>query len=226
MGDDEPVKQGDLVSKPKLVAEGTPEEAQIVLGWMLNTRLLQILLPSDKFEAWSADIRAIALDKRATYGELESTLGRLNHVAFIIPLARHFLSQLRLRIRRRRHKNQHLSISQDEVEDLDLWLLFLEKAHAGISMNRITIRKPSKLCWSDSCPFGIGDFLLLGRAWRVRVPTSSPIWGEDISNKVLEFLGRMITVWLVILECTENGSEQDCILAIGDNTSAIGCMVF
>jgi hypothetical protein len=222
MGDNEPVKRRDLLSEPKLLAEGTPEESQIVLGWILNTRLLQILLPPDKFEAWSTDIRAIVWDRRATYGDLESTVGRLNHVAFIIPLARHFLSRLRLRIRQRRHKNQHLSISQEEVEDLELWLLFLEKAHAGISMNQITTRQPSKLCWSDSCPFGIGGFLLSGRAWRVKIPTSSPIYGKDISNNVLEFLGMMITVWLVILECAEHGIEQACILAIGDNTSAIG----
>jgi hypothetical protein len=88
MGDNEPVKRRDLLSKPKLLAEGTPEEAQIALGWILNTQLLQILLPTDKFEAWSTDIRAIVLDRRATCGDLESTVaGRLNHGAVIIPLA-------------------------------------------------------------------------------------------------------------------------------------------
>jgi hypothetical protein len=32
----------------------------------------------------------------------------------------------------------------------------------------------------------------------------------------------VITVWLAIFECNQQGSDQDCILAIGDNTSAIG----
>jgi hypothetical protein len=32
----------------------------------------------------------------------------------------------------------------------------------------------------------------------------------------------MVTIWLVLVECKETGSEQDCILALGDNTSAIG----
>lgn len=31
----------------------------------------------------------------------------------------------------------------------------------------------------------------------------------------------MVTVWHVILECKQQGSEQDCILALGDNTSNI-----
>jgi hypothetical protein len=32
----------------------------------------------------------------------------------------------------------------------------------------------------------------------------------------------MVTIWLVLIECKETGSEQDCILALGDNVSAIG----
>lgn len=31
----------------------------------------------------------------------------------------------------------------------------------------------------------------------------------------------MVTIWLVLIERKENGSEQDCILALGNNTSAI-----
>jgi hypothetical protein len=222
LGEAEPVKRRGLVSAPKLIAEGAPAEDQIVLGWTLNTRALMVILPADKFEAWSFDLRSIIATKRGTYGELESMLGRLNHVAYIIPLARHFLGRLRLRLRIRRHKNQQLSLCPDEIEDLDLWTFFLAQAHAGISMNKITIRKPSKICWSDSCPFGIGGFLLSGRAWRIRIPPSSPIYGIDMANNVLEFLGMVVTIWLVLIECAEQGSEQDCILGLGDNTSAIG----
>ena len=221
MGDSEPIRRRGLLSKPKLEAEGAPAEVQIVLGWTLNTRLLLVILPADKFMAWTADIRALLLDKRGTFGEIESTIGRLNHVCFIIPLARHFLNALRRRIANRRHKNQQITLSSAEVDDLGLWIFFLEQAHRGISMNQITIRKPSKICWSDSCPFGIGGFLLSGRAWRIRIPNTSPIYGVDMANNVLEFLGMMVSIWLVLIECDEHGSEQDCILALGDDTSAI-----
>jgi hypothetical protein len=222
MGDTEPVRRQGLLSAPKLEAEGTPEEVHIVLGWTLNTRLLMVILPNDKFEAWSADLRTITNDGKASYGDLESTLGRLNHVAYLIPLARHFLNKLRSRLHIRKHKNQELTLNPEEVADLELWALFLKKAHEGISMNRITIRQPSKIGWSDSCPFGIGGFLLSGRAWRVKIPQSSPIYGADIANNVLEFLGMVVTVWLAIDECSALGDEQACILALGDNTSAIG----
>ena len=105
-----------------------------------------ILLPNDKFEAWSADLRAIIATSRCTYSELESTLGRLNHVAYITPLARHFLNKLRLRLHHRRHKNQQITLTAEEVADLALWVLFLEQAHSGILMNRVTTRRPSQLC--------------------------------------------------------------------------------
>jgi hypothetical protein len=116
-----------------------------------------------------------------------------------------------------------VSLNQEEAEELDSWLLFLQQAHDGILMNRVTIRKPStKICWSDSCPFGVGGFLVSGKAWRVRIPQSSPIYRVDEANNVLEFLGMVVTVWLAILESKELGEEQECILAIGDNASAIG----
>ena len=210
------------MSQPKLIAEGGPAEAQIVLGWTLNTRSLLVILPLDKFEAWSSDLKEIISKRGGTFGQLETTIGRLNHAAYIIPLSRHFLNRVRLRLRVKKHKNQALSLTQDEIDDFELWTVFLSQAHTGISMNQITIRQPTKTCWSDSCPFGIGGFLLSGRAWRIRIPDSSPIYGLDIANNVLEFLGMMVTIWLVLIECEETESEQDCILALGDNTSAIG----
>jgi len=103
----------------------------------------------------------------------------------------------------RKHKNQALSLTQDEIDDFELWIVFLSQAKIGISMNQMTIRKPSKICWSDSCPFGIGGFLLSGRAWRIRIPDSSPIYGLDIANNVLEFLGMMVTIWLALVECAK-----------------------
>jgi hypothetical protein len=181
-----------------------------------------VILPADKFQAWTCDLRSIIARRRGTFGELETTVGRLNHVACIIPLSQHFLNRIRLRIKTRKHKNQELSLAQDELDDFELWIVFLTQANKGISMNKITIRQPTKICWSDLCPFGIGGFLLSGRAWRIRIPDTSPIYGLDIANNVLEILGMMVTIWLVLVECAETHSKQDCILALSNTTSAIG----
>jgi hypothetical protein len=88
-------------------------------------------------------------------------------------------------------------------------------------MNQVTIRQPTKLAVSDSCPFGIGGFLLDGRAWRVQIPESSPIYGQSIVNNFLEFLGMIVHVWLM---CRAFNSGSESLLAVGDNASAIGWM--
>jgi hypothetical protein len=81
----------------KLVTKGTPVEVQTVLGWVLDTHsLLIIQLPFDKFIAWTSDIARILKTSRCTFGDLESTTVRLNHVEYVIPLARHFLNWLHL----------------------------------------------------------------------------------------------------------------------------------
>jgi hypothetical protein len=116
-GPAEPVKQRDILSGPKLIAEGGPAEDQVVLGWRLNTRSLSVILSSDKFEAWSGDLRTIVENRRGTFGQLETTIGRLNHAAYIIPLSRHFLSRVRLRLRARKHENQEVSLNQAEVDE-------------------------------------------------------------------------------------------------------------
>jgi hypothetical protein len=139
MGDAKPVRCRGLLSAPKLEAKGIPAEVHIVLGWTLNTRLLMIILPTDKFGSWSGDLQAITAAQRLPYGDLESTLGRLNHVAYLILLARQFLNKLRSRLHTCRHKNQELTLNGEEIADLKVWSLFLKKTDEGISINQVTI---------------------------------------------------------------------------------------
>ena len=54
--DDEPLQWEAMLAIEKAMAEGTPSEAQIVLGWYINTRLLLLSLPHDKHSAWRDDI--------------------------------------------------------------------------------------------------------------------------------------------------------------------------
>lgn len=90
-GAEEPVPRRDLISSDKLEAEGTPEEAQIVLGWLLDTFSLLISLPLDKHTAWDRELKEMIDSGRAKFGDLDSMVGRLNHASYLIPLARHFL---------------------------------------------------------------------------------------------------------------------------------------
>jgi hypothetical protein len=219
--ENEPIKRRAILSQQKLIAEGSPAEKQIVLGWHLNTRKITISLPADKYEAWTSSLAAILADRTCTKGELETLEGQLNHTAHMIPMTRHFLTRIRALKDSKSNKLSKLKILEAEAEDLKLWQEILERVHHGVSMNLIVIRQPTRLCWSDSCPFGIGGYCLTnGFAWRLRIPSTSPIHGSNLINNLLEFLGMAINVWL---ECrnAEKG-QHPCILALGDSTSAIG----
>jgi hypothetical protein len=91
-------------------------------------------------------------------------------------------------------------------------------------LNGLTMRNLTMLSISDSCPFGLGGFTTNGSAWRLKLRGSSPIHGDCVSNNVLEFLAMTTTVWLTLLECKAQGLKDELILALGDNTSAIGWM--
>jgi hypothetical protein len=80
-GEAEPVPRRQNLSGPKLEAEGTPAEPQIVLGWEMNTRQLLVISPFDKFVAWMADINDAIRTQRMTLGDLSTLIGRLNHAS-------------------------------------------------------------------------------------------------------------------------------------------------
>ena len=218
----EPIPRRPLLSPSKLKAEGRPSEIQVCLGWGINTRTLMVFLPDDKFKAWRSDLVSIRIAKRATMEEIESLIGRLNHASYVVPLSRHFLNALRMRLDPKSpgSPKQTIRLNSGEEDDLVIWEQFLVSANEGISMNLLTFRNPTHVGWSDSCPFGIGGFTLQGRAWRIRVPKTASFYGDDTVNNVLEFLGMVISVLLMIEE--SRSLSYPCLLALGDNTSAIG----
>jgi hypothetical protein len=82
-------------------------------------------------------------------------------------------------------------------------------------MNRITVCQPTRLAVSDSCPFGIGGFLLVeGRVWHVQIPASRPVCGQLTANNFLEFLDMVVSVWLM---CSTFTDQSESLLAIGDD---------
>ena len=87
----EPTTRDDPLSLRKLSGEGTPSERKVVLGWLVDTRAFRIYLPHEKAILWTTEIdELIKSPTRTTSKQLESTIGRLNHVGFILPHARYF----------------------------------------------------------------------------------------------------------------------------------------
>jgi len=177
---------------------------------------------------------------------LESIIGRLNHAAYVIPLSRHFLDRLRSRLERMgpTHPNQTFRLTTDEIKDAELCVTFLAQARSGISLNCLTLRQPSQVAISDSCPFGLDGFTWSGkslenngskefasirRLYRQQLKFLAMfiiIWLVLMECKEacqtrqqLKFLAMFIIIWLVLMECKEACQTQGCILGLGDYTT-------
>ena len=91
----EPIKRPVPASIRKMLAEGRLKEIITFLGWIVDTRQLPIALPINTWRAWSTTINEAMNKKTTSSKEIETLIGKLNHVCFIIPDARHFMNNLR-----------------------------------------------------------------------------------------------------------------------------------
>ena len=211
----------DLLSLAKAIAEGTPSEQLIILGWLLNSRTLMASLPYDKYVAWSSDIQQILDAKKPTKLKMWKTLvGRLQNAAMILQPARHFLSRLRrAELRAETHREGTLP-NVEEREDLKLWLDYLKRSSEGVSLNLLTFRTPDVAHRGDASEFQLGGWNVnSGRAWRFHIP---PKLRKRKSINFLEFLASGIELFLAI----EEGELKpgDAFLSGTDNTTARGWM--
>jgi hypothetical protein len=212
------LKRQNLISDEKNEAEGAPEEIKICLGWQINTRALLVSLPSHKYLAWNSQIEDVIQAKTVKYKTLESILGRLENVAIILKMLGHFLNNIRsIQIKASKSKHNQ-KLTKNAIEELKLSQSFLKRAHEGINMNLLTFREPTRIYIGDASEHGLGGMSLKsGKAWRYLI--SMKLRGRAHIN-LLEFLVQVISIWVDI---ESNSIEpQDCLLAMGDNTTAAG----
>ena len=214
----EPIPRKTMVAKDKLAAEGGLSETKMILGWLFNFRTLIVSLPDHKFIAWTAAIQKMITSKRTTSKDLETTIGRMGHVGFVIPWVHHFLSRLRS-LHYRCKNRRFITVNDICMKDLELMKEILEKAKNGIDMNLLAFRAPDRTYYSDSCPAGLGGYSDQGHAWRFLVP---PHLQFRATNNLLEYLAAIITPWIDLL--AGRLKRGDCALSMTDSTTAEGWM--
>jgi hypothetical protein len=212
----DPLERETLLSLKKFLAEGCPEEEKLMLGWLMNTRKLLVQLPDNKLKNWTAAIKRILKTGKVSPKELDTIVGRLNHAAGILPVARHFMGRIRFFLRQiqaKRYRSSKLHTLSEEVKnDLELWIKFLILIHKGISMNNLVVRQPNRRLCSDACPYGLGGYsLTTGLAWRIQIPDH--LVGRGSIN-FLEFLATVIAIRM------DNPPRESCVNSQTDNTSA------
>jgi hypothetical protein len=77
----------DLLAVSKFLAKAKASERKTILGWEVNTRSFKVSLPTHKRRAWASELRRLAKlpGRWANAKELEMTIGRLNHAAYVVP---------------------------------------------------------------------------------------------------------------------------------------------
>lgn len=215
---DEPLPRPDAQSIRKLKAEGRLSEVFTLLGWKIDSRALTISLTKDKATAWRRSLLEVLENLTVQFKHIETIVGRLNHVGYTIPTARHFLNRIR-RLQLIAGRHGRAMITQRARKDLQLWITFLHKAEQGISINSIVYRKPTTLTFSDACGYGMGGYsLTTGIAWRHEFTKTER---ETFTLNTKEFIASVIN-GMINLPLDRNPSP--CLLSAGDSSSTVGWM--
>jgi hypothetical protein len=139
LDDNEPIPREMMEARNKLESKALLEETKMILGWLINFRRLLIILPGNKFTAWTTAIKTMIKDSMTTAKTLETNMGRLVHLGMAIPFVHHFMSHLR-DLHSTAKRRQSVNINCKYLKDLQLMLGFLKMAKDGISLNSITFR--------------------------------------------------------------------------------------
>jgi hypothetical protein len=140
-------------------------------------------------------------------------VGRLQHASRAIPMANYFLQRFYRLIAEYNNPFVRRSLERGDKSLLRLWIGFLQQAAQGVSLNLLTIRRPTTVVISDACPTGMGGYSIRsGKAWRFQFPT--PLTNM---NNTAEFLASVVTI-LFMLNIGDI-EEEGVVLALTDNCS-------
>ena len=163
---------------------------------------------------WAQDLQSLLTLNKIKSKDLESLIGRLNNVGFIIPHSRYFLNRLRWMLNRCERFGPQ-PWSKPTKADATLWRHFLEQAGQGININLITYTAYDSVLFTDACEIRLGGFSVsTGKAWRYKLPD----WATHLHINALEFLAAYIGIYL---ELTTSPHPYHRILCMTDNSSAL-----
>ena len=87
-----------------MLAEARLEETKMILGLFFNFRRMIVALPLNKYAAWKDDIVKMLKCRTTPSSELDTVIGRLGNIGFIICQIFHSLSRLRELFRRAKNR--------------------------------------------------------------------------------------------------------------------------
>ena len=150
---------------------------------------------------------------------IKSLVGKLENVITVLKIMGHFMNNIyALEIKLSKNPQHNEKIPLRVKEDFRLHLKFLSSVHRGISMNRLTFRKPDHFILGDACEHGLGAFHeASGHAYAWIIP---PKLQSRAHINLLEFLTQVLKIWSDAID--GKIQKQDCVLAITDNSTTMG----
>ena len=191
----EPLPRDKMIKPKKAKSEGALEDINIFLGWVYITHILCVSFTKTKSIDQKKTIQDIWLKDEPKSNNLLTLIGRLNHTASIIPLARHFLTIIRF-FKSNLNAFTWYLLRTNICDDLKLHMRILQKSRKCISMNLLTYHEPTRIYLIDACEIGMGGFISKGRAWRWKI--FKEYWGRAHIN-LLEFCVELVSIWIDII---------------------------
>lgn len=226
----------DPISQKKLEdGDGLWAARKEILGWIFDGIARTIELPPNKVHKIEDSITAILRAKRCTNTELQSMLGKLQHLSLAIPGSKSLLGPVYKKINNNRNARRHfVSIPRTSYEYSLLYdyralikLVGARPTHCA----QLVMGLPGYIGFCDACKYGAGGVWLAGSnylhptVWRIAWPpdivarlvsTSNPT--GDITINDLEMAGLLLQY--LILEQLVDLKHQHSACWI-DNTSTV-----
>lgn len=102
--------------------------------------------------------------------QLHSSIGRLEHIANIIPVLQDFLGRI-CHALAQSIKHNLTCLTLQEKSDIHLLKKFTDRSCQGISINNLVFHKPTLIYRSDASEFSIRGYKITsGMEWRFELP--------------------------------------------------------
>jgi hypothetical protein len=177
----------DPISEKKLhKGDGRWDTTKEILGYMLDGIARTIQLPQDRADDLLKEVRAILKKKRVPLKRFRSIVGRLQHAARILPVAKAFFTPLYNALR---GLPSHIGLgSNSEVRHAlnDVAVVIRDLARRPTHVSELTQHELHYTGYCDASAFGAGgvwfgaDRELTPLVWRVQ-------WPKDITDSVVSF---------------------------------------
>lgn len=212
-----------IVERSKQLGVQTNEEKlssfqheQKFIGFIWNGMNKTVRLPESKLEQRRAQIDEVLNGGSFTFNEIEIFVGRLNHVAYLLPQLKCYLRGLHRMKKEWHYKIAKRRISDDIREDLLFWKLTLGSFK---HLRLIASPEPVDIAWVGDASTSYGIGVLVGNRWTQFGLTQA--WKDaDEDHRHINYLETVtITIGLLmVLQLMDKPGRR--LVVWTDNTTA------